>query len=658
MAIKQKKTMTNIDISVEAGFLRSLLPFRIVNIYDAPGGGVVLKARSSSKGAFTLVIEPGKRVHLTRVELPRPRMPSPFVMGLRKQLRGKTVTAIEQLGFDRVVIIRTSNASLVAEILPRGVLVLVDNEGKVVYASKYMKLRDRSIKRSAAYQPPPNLSKINPLTIKFEDLAAKIRPKTSIVRGLVRGLLLPGEFIEEVLHRAGIPPTTEVETLPRTDLEKILSIIKETYKEALTNGKGYILLERGTPITVTPFEPRGLSEAYGFEVKEYTSFDNALDEYFTMLEREEETSKQLEALRSELEKLKASYTQALERLGTYRKRLEEIEKKMITIGENMELVYSIAECLRERKNCPYVRRLKGNKALIEINGVEVELGLNEDPSYILVVLEREAGELRAKIKRAERALEAIKEKIEELKKREEITATRIVASIRRREWYERYHWIVTTNGFLAIGGRNADQNEAIVKRYLTDKDIFMHADIRGAPIVVFFARGRVPPLEDLREAAVITAAYSRAWKEGLGSVDVYWVWGNQVSKSPPPGEYLVKGSFMVYGKRNYIRNVEIKLALGVGVEDNAPIIVVGPLELVKRRTIVYALIVPGELDKGRAAKALKKEFLKRVSEEYKPLIDVLRVEEIIERLPGPTRILGVFRGDNIEPPRGGRGETD
>jgi hypothetical protein len=40
------------------------------------------------------------------------------------------------------------------------------------------------------------------------------------------------------------------------------------------------------------------------------------------------------------------------------------------------------------------------------------------------------------------------------------------------------------------------------------------------------------------------------------------VWGDQVSKSAPTGEYLPTGSFMIRGKKNYLPPCQLVLGFG------------------------------------------------------------------------------------------------
>jgi len=59
--------------------------------------------------------------------------------------------------------------------------------------------------------------------------------------------------------------------------------------------------------------------------------------------------------------------------------------------------------------------------------------------------------------------------------------------LRKKEWYEKYRWSISRNGYLIIAGKDASQNESIVKKYLRDKDIFLHADIAGAPATIIIS---------------------------------------------------------------------------------------------------------------------------------------------------------------------------
>jgi hypothetical protein len=89
-----------------------------------------------------------------------------------------------------------------------------------------------------------------------------------------------------------------------------------------------------------------------------------------------------------------------------------------------------------------------------------------------------------------------------------------IQQMRKVHWFERFHYFISSENYLVIGGRDAQQNEAIVKRYLKPNDIYMHADIHGASSVVIKnphgSNSPIPP-RTLTEAATMTICRSSAW---------------------------------------------------------------------------------------------------------------------------------------------------
>ena len=52
--------------------------------------------------------------------------------------------------------------------------------------------------------------------------------------------------------------------------------------------------------------------------------------------------------------------------------------------------------------------------------------------------------------------------------------------LRKPHWFEKFHWFVTSENYLVVSGRDAQQNELLVKRYLQKDDLYVHADLHGA----------------------------------------------------------------------------------------------------------------------------------------------------------------------------------
>ena len=658
MVIKQKKSMTSFDVAAVVEEIESLVGTRLYNIYDIPSG--VLFRFKTSRGDYRLAAIPSIRVHLTKYEIRAREYPSSFTMGLRKYLKGARFTRVHQYRFDRIIVMEFSSTGdtayrVIVELLPRGVLVLLDKENKILQASEAREMKDRVIKRSVEYVFPP-YSGIEPDTVSENTIKNILQSGEGkhIVRILSRGLGYPGEVVEEVLGRIGYRPS-QVVTSSTVELSReIAEEFRKLYSESKL-ARGYVVKSGESYITVTPFKPIGLVEIYSYTIDSYESFSEALDSYFSRITRY--SLQQLEEVEKEREKLLVSIEKSTRSLKELEERARELEEYAMLVSQYIDKLQSVYECVvdvRRKKDwrnvvdeCPGIVSIDPSRGIFkaEVDGKVFELDIRVPPDKLVIDIYKKIGAYRSKVERGRRALEELREKLREVEVKLEKEKTKTTIPPRKIEWYEKYHWIITSNGILAIGGRNVEQNESIVKKYLTSDRVFMHADIHGAPAFVVFVEKRRVDEDDLREVAVLAACYSRAWREGIGSVDVYWVWGEQVSKSPPPGEYLVRGAFMVYGKKNYLKNIELVLAIGVSLRNSSPIVIVGPEHLVKRRSLSYALIIPGNEDATKIAKKLKKILAKKAGSGNDVYVEAISLEEFTKRIPGPSRIIRASRGE-------------
>jgi predicted ribosome quality control (RQC) complex YloA/Tae2 family protein len=168
--------------------------------------------------------------------------------------------------------------------------------------------------------------------------------------------------------------------------------------------------------------------------------------------------------------------------------------------------------------------------------------------------------LAAKREGAERAIKDLERELSramEKQQSSELEGRRKVVKKTERQWYEKFHWFFTSSDMLAIGGRDAQQNELINSRHFSDSDLFFHADIFGASAVVL-KDGAEAGRGIREEVAQFAACYSSAWEEGLHSVDVYAMRRDQVSKSTGKGS-LGTGSFLLSGERDWYRGVQLSL---------------------------------------------------------------------------------------------------
>jgi hypothetical protein len=137
----------------------------------------------------------------------------------------------------------------------------------------------------------------------------------------------------------------------------------------------------------------------------------------------------------------------------------------------------------------------------------------------------------------------------------------------------------------------------------------------------------------MKEAAQLAASYSRAWREMLTAVNVYWVNPDQVSKTPPSGQFLKKGSFMISGSKNFVRGVPLRVAIGIKIDDKELIILGGPVGAMANQTEAYVEIVPGDKKSSQLAKQIRHKLARKISEDLKKDITQIPLEEFQRFIP-------------------------
>ncbi len=260
--------------------------------------------------------------------------------------------------------------------------------------------------------------------------------------------------------------------------------------------------------------------------------------------------------------------------------------------------------------------------------VEIELRLDRS-------VEQNAEAYFEKAKKAKKKIAKIKEVIADaqvkldallLKKDKELELEekKQVAIKKERKWYEKFHWFVSSEGFLVVCGRDASTNEVVIKNHTDKNDIVFHTETPGSPFCVVKTGGKSTGPDTLSETAQFCGSFSRLWKLGIGNADVFYVNPDQVTKEAKSGEFIAKGAFMVYGKKNFFRGAPLKLAIGVSKEYG---LMIGPMNAIRKHCDKYLIVEQGR----EKASDLAKKITKKLS--YND------VDEIIRLLPaGNARI--------------------
>jgi predicted ribosome quality control (RQC) complex YloA/Tae2 family protein len=694
--MEAKRELSSVDLAAVARELSVHAGARLDKAYLYGDDLVRLRMRDFDVGRVEILCEIGdaKRVHRADPGgVPdAPGRPPEFAMMLRSRLANAELVGVQQYEFDRILEFEfegeEASHTMVVELFGDGNVALVDATGQVVDSLRTVRLKSRTVVSGAQYEHPA--SRVNPLAVDADEFAARMADSDAdVVRTLATQLNLGGRWAEELCTRAGVEKTLAIADADDASYDALFAELASV-AAALEAGEfdPRVYYEDGQAVDVAPFplEERAdlESEAYddfqaaldvyfhelaaaGDEAPDRPDFDERIAEYERIIDQQEAAIERFEAdaeaEREKAEALYAHYDIVDEVISTVRAARgddvawEEIEARLAE-GANRGIAAAEAVVGVSAAEGTVTLELGGHRVAVDpAMGVEK----NADRRY------REAKAIEEKREGAEEALEESRAGLAEAKRRrddweadddepdakdgeqeEAPTDWRSMPSVpvrHRDHWYERFRWFHTTDEFLVLGGRNADQNEELVKKYLEPGDRFVHSQAHGAPVTVIKATDPSESGRDVdipesteRQAARFAVSYSSAWKEGHFSGDAYAVDHDQVSKTPEPGEYLSKGSFAVRGDRDYYRDVAVGAAVGVQCEPDTRV-VGGPPEAVEGRVETLLAVEPGRYAQGDIAKRIYRRFREAFADETF-VRKIASPDEIAKFLPpGGSRLL-------------------
>lgn len=659
-----KSELTSFDVgAVVYELAQAIRNARVENVYQIGRKALLFKLHSPNQPTRQLLVEAGKRIHLTDYAVEKPPSPSVFCTFLRKHLNGGTLESIEQHEFERIITfmirVRQEHVQLIVELFGEGNIILTNQENRIATAMTFKRMRDRNILRNETFKHAP-ASGENPLLVTRPQLEIRSLGKTAIVRGLVKHLSIGGLYAEELLLRANVDKNTPCQDITQEQNEAIFQHL-QSLLEPLRTGRfdpAIIIDDQDRWIDATPTK---LKIYEHLKAEPHDSFNKALDDYYTRMSQAGGISEAQKEHEKELARQQRMLQDQQQTLDEAQKTLERNKRLgdllYAHLGELQLLHQQISDAKSRGENWEQIaKRLeKENKegrspALYfhSFDAKNLTLNLSIEGSVIPIrmnwTIQANAAEYYERMKKAERrlegsrkALEETQHRLEELRKKwtEKIQQAKTEEPARKQEkaWYEKFRWFNSSDGFLVLGGRDATTNEILVKKHLEPHDIVFHADIVGAPFVIIKTQGKPPTEQAISEAAQFAASYSRAWREMLSILDVYWIRPEQVSKTSPTGQYLAKGSFIIHGKKNYIRKVALRIAIGVFAENEHISIIGGPLEAIRRQTKVYLELVPGQQTSAELAKRIRRLLSERASSEYQAEISKISIEEIQGFIP-------------------------
>ena len=557
-----------------------------------------------------------------------------FLKSLRKWLLRARFKGARQPGSERIVEFEFDKGErlyLVLELFGSGNLILLDRSRMVLDCLKEVRVKGRTVARGLKYEPPKGRGV--DLKSVDEGLILKVREsELEVSRWIGRSLGLPRKYTEEILYRAGIKPRLKGRELDEGEVRRIYETLRELVSLSEGKGEAYAYFRDSEPI-LSPFELKSMK---GVRVEKFGSMMDALDELVARRMVEEKERSALEPLRAKLDSINRSI-KGKERAV---KGLEAKVKALLELAEGLKSGYlsgaeegAVLDSLGARR--------EGGVICLEREGERFAFKGGSLMGMASKVYDR-AKKLRASMEALKASIRVLEEDRERLKAKLERGELKLAPPkrARRKRWFERYRWFVTSDGCLALGGRDASSNVSLIRKHARRGDLIFHADLHGSPF--FILRG-CRKESSIKEVALATVCFSRAWREGYGYGDAYWVEFDQVKLAAPSGMYLPKGGLLITGRKNFVKGLKLSVSVGVCRLDGDLILMSGPPSAVKKYSLAYVELVPF---KGKVS-----ETAKKVREKLASLLEEassIGLDEFVSVLPGPGKPVSLGRGEGTK----------
>jgi predicted ribosome quality control (RQC) complex YloA/Tae2 family protein len=625
--------MSGIDTRAMVSELSGKLPLWIDKVYQFDSRTLAIRLNGENKVHHQFLVEAGRRAHFVK-ELPEPpKNPPQFAMLLRKYISGGKVLGIRQHGLERIIIFDigkgTTTLHLILELYDEGNVILTDEKFEIIKPLRHHRFRDREVIPRVLYTMSPS----DP-TGSEENLAAAFKnDERDLVRALAMTCMLGGTYAEYICGKAQMD-----KTVPAASADPVaIFAALQTLFDAVMNARNPV-------VTKKHCEPVDLLEEP--EVQHFPTFSEALEAFFPLTKAERKTAEARPKLSKE-ERILKYQKSAIKKFDD---KIQKTEDIVAAIYENYAFVTQVITSLDTASKQiswqeieKHLKDTQSNDAKKIVAFYPEEASVDIDIGKIVRIhvhegLEQNAGRYHDVIKKFKKkkagALAAMKTvpTKKKVQKRDFIPMKKL--------WYHRFRWFITSDGIVVLGGRDASQNEELVKKYMSGGDLFVHADVHGASVVI--VKGKT---ERMDEVAQFAASYSGAWRSGHFSADVYSALPPQVSKTPESGEFISRGSFIVRGERTYYRNVPLAVGIGLMLEPHAAVIG-GPPSVIKGRTKAFLELRPGQYEPNDVAKKALRILRQKVTEEEeKALKAILNTEQVAAFVPpGGSDIAGHHEG--------------
>ena len=617
--------LSAIDIYVIVSEMQTLVGAYIDKIYQPTRDELLIKLNTKSSKE-TIYVKNSELVCLTSKTFTMPKQPSTFAMTCRKYITNGIITAITQQEFDRIVRIHIQKKEgiyqLVFELFKNGNILLINPDETIQLPLIKQQWSQRTLRSHEPYTPPPSQHHLLHLS-KDQFFSLIKNSNKDLVRTLAVSVNLSGFYAEELCYQAQIPKTTKPKDLTDDQSATLYTSLQQLQQKLQTKAFSPLLVKKDDKIIdVLPFAVNHYLDA---DFESIPLFAEGLDQFISLPPPRDNIKQQ-----EQVKKLQRQLDQQIKKLDDFTQKIQDKKRE----GDLLYLHFSALEALLQDITNTLSQKEKQDD-IQRINEQPIVKHFDPTDQELIVILADEQGtphditidyrktvaenaqhayqtgkKHQEKLRGAQEAIEITKQQLKKATVTQQRTTT-LTHVQGKTYWFERYRWFISKEGNIIIAGKDAKSNEAIVKKYLTDQDRYVHADVHGAPSCIVKAQDiHDKPIDisdhTLKEACIFASSYSKAWNQ-FADAQAYWVYPNQVSKSPLSGEYLSKGAFIIRGKRNHYR-IALELAIGEITLEGAKKMMAAPLESIKAQSQRYVHLKNGDIPKPTLAKQLATAF--------------------------------------------------
>ena len=542
---------------------RTILNGTIRHIEQLNSHSIVLKISQSTTSHFLLISTHSVhgRAHLVE-RPPRGQSRSHFADFLMTHVMRGKLTAIEQVGLDRVLkltiapitdVLEASPKSIIAEVMGKhSNIILVDEaSGNILESIKHIDetmSRYREVLPGLIYTPPPQPDKCHPLKLDQDAFFA-----------LVENEKINWRFLFNQID--GLSPTLAKEIIARVDDSATLDGLWEAYQQIVrcfqpSVSQPQVLFEVGNSTENPTLEDSAnapdrltdgdkvvdvsalkLMQFPNTESRYFETMSEALSAYYDAVTRNEAIQSERNALRQVLDKMTAS-----------------LERKQVSLRQDLESAERAEDYrIKGELLTANLHHIERGQTLIQVQDYYSpdlsELSIELDPQLSPSENAQQYFKRYSKAKRGvsvlhrliadneaeQESLQAYASEVEEANGLKELRA--IQSEFVKKGWIKEtkrqskqsesagaFRKYISPDGFQIYVGRNSKENDLLLRRVASSRDMWLHAkQIHGSHVVIRNPENKPGiPMPTLLKAAQIAAFFSKAQHSSYVPVDYTW----------------------------------------------------------------------------------------------------------------------------------------